>query len=112
MKVGDLKVGMVVEVEKDNAEQSFCMILPSKCSGACVSGEELWFPLSSLDENLKYGTRQIVRVWDICTSNEAAHMLSATHRTLLWERKPPKELTVSQIEELLGYPVKIVKENQ
>jgi hypothetical protein len=30
--------------------------------------------------------------------------------TTRWEREEPKELTVSEIEKLLGYPVKIVKE--
>lgn len=31
---------------------------------------------------------------------------------VVWERKEPKKLTVSEIEDLLGYPVEIVKESE
>lgn len=33
----------------------------------------------------------------------------AAHRPLLWKRAEPKKLTVSQVSELLGYPVEIVE---
>lgn len=41
----------------------------------------------------------------ICTSN----LYSGNHRPLLWERKPV-EMTKKQIEEKLGYKIKIVVE--
>lgn len=31
---------------------------------------------------------------------------------VVWKRDEPKELTVKQIEELLGYPIKVVKEEE
>lgn len=35
-------------------------------------------------------------------------MINTKNRPI-WERKEPKELTVAEIEELLGYPIKVVK---
>ena len=31
---------------------------------------------------------------------------------LLWERHEPKKMTISQIEEALGYPIEIIKEEK
>lgn len=112
MKKEDLKVGMVLEMEdKSDTTRELCMILPTAHGDLCVSGKKMWFPLDSLNDNLETFRRKVIKIWGLSSSNYAAHRLETLDRTLLWERKEPKELTVSQIEELLGYPVKIVKED-
>ena len=107
----DLKVGMVVEVEVDG-EFKLCMVLPNKYNELCLSGPDYWTGLNSFNDDLveTYFGRQITKVYGLCDSNRKAHYVESSFRDLLWKREEPKELTVSEIEKLLGYPVKIVKE--
>lgn len=112
MKKEDLKVGMVLEVKGlTTGKRDFCMVLPLSNTLLCASGEVQWFLLNDLNDNLENSVRKVVKVWGLSCTYANAHCLGIESRELLWERKEPKELTVSQIEELLGYPVKIVKED-
>ena len=52
----------------------------------------------------------IIRVYDLSRTN-AVDFFSNEHRDLLWEyEEPVKEMTVAEIEEALGYKVKIVRQ--
>lgn len=42
--------------------------------------------------------------------NRKACEHSISYRELIWEQPEVKEMTVAEIEKILGYPVKIVKE--
>lgn len=111
MKVKDLKVGMILEVNGlTSGNKDFCMVLPLSNNLLCASGKNQWFLLKDLNDNLENSVRKVVKVWGLSRTYANAHCLGTEDRELLWERKELKELTVSQIEELLGYPVKIVKE--
>lgn len=50
----------------------------------------------------------IVTVYDL-TYRDCYDLFDAKYRNLLWKWKGPKELTVREIENILGYPIKIVK---
>ncbi len=111
MKKEDLKAGMVVKVFQGGRE-SLAYVTESKF-GACVSGELVWFPLNSLTDDLrsKVGSTKITEVYDLADGNRNAWKCETTGRKLLWKRETHKELTVKEIERLLGYPIKIVKES-
>ena len=108
----DLRIGMVLELETVTGEITLATIVETKVSSKCISGESVWFDVNELTDNLvnKYSGRKVTKVYDIPEHNCGAHEVSTTHRTLLWERKEVKELPVAEIEKLLGFPVKIVKE--
>lgn len=58
----------------------------------------------------KSSSWSIVKVYTIAPHNGSKFM-SIGDRELLWEYDNCKEMTISEIEEILGYPIKIVKEN-
>lgn len=112
MTIEDLKVGMVlkIKVQREGEEKiTYCMILPSASGIVCVSGPDFWCPLFNFKEDFAYGNTSIQKIYGLCDSNKHAHELSSEDRRVLWERPEAKELTLKQIEELLGYPVKIVE---
>lgn len=105
MTKSDLKAGYVIEFE--NGE--FAIVMPSYKDMIYISKDDLW---GSLDRvNFEYNPsslNNIVRVYGYSLFEYRTLCINAEHRPLLWERKTPKELTVEEIEELLGYEIKIV----
>ena len=110
MKKEELKVGMVVEVKESDGTVSLCMILPNDRDKICVSGDTFWCNLTEFNDDLiaPFGSK-ITKVFSRSYNNRVAYKLGTDARTLIWERKEAKELTVAEIEELLGYPIKVVK---
>ena len=109
----DLKVGMVVELKTLDDDGSFlCIVMSTEHDGMCLSGEAYWCPLDTFDEGLmdKRYNRFITNIYGFSSSVRRANQCITNHRKLLWKREELKELTVSEIEKLLGYPVKIVRE--
>lgn len=109
----DIKAGMLVFVKQyDSDEVYMSQIYDTKC-GLCVSTKRHWFPLSALSvKDLKDDYREIVEVWDICSSTAFAYDISVRDRKILWKRKEPKKLTIRQIENILGYEIEVVAENE
>ena len=89
--VKDLKVGMVLHIVSiDTGESDFAMILPSKVDGKdglCVSGPNSWYPLECVDEDFTYCTDVIIAVYDICSNNAEASLISREGRKRLWMRE-------------------------
>jgi hypothetical protein len=110
MRVEDLKVGMVVRLNY-NGDEMLAWVMESRSSGKCISSERYWSPIESFNENLRNSECVITAVYDLCRYNRLAYKLSTDDRQLLWEGNKVKELTVAEIEKLLGYPVMIVKES-
>lgn len=56
----------------------------------------------------------IVKVYELkCpASQNSIKAYLEQHLTLVWEREEPKEMTMAELEEELGYKVKIVKEHE
>lgn len=111
--LSDIKAGMLVFVKHYGSGDIFSSQVYDTKHGLCVSTEKHWFMLSSLSETLlKDDWREIVEVWDRCPYSSGAHRVSICDRSLLWRRKEPKKLTISQIENLLGYEIEVVAENE
>lgn len=74
-----------------------------------------WYSLNGYTEDLlhKDGVHSydIVKVYKtLCPQTLSAINYEKSNRKLLWQREEPKELTIKQIEEILGYSIKIIKE--
>lgn len=100
---------MVVKL-KTHCSETLAFVTESK-SGKCISGDFDWFPLESMTDDLTYYDTVVMEVYDLARSNRWAYQLSTENRKCLWKRDEVKELTVAEIEKLLGYPIKIVKES-
>ena len=109
MKKEDMKDGMVVRLNY-KGEEHLAWVMESHKSGKCISSEQYWSPLDSFNDNLKDGNWVITEVYDLCVYNRCACKLSTEDRQLLWAGNKVNELTVAEIDKLLGYPVIIVKE--
>lgn len=93
MKKTDLKVGMVVKLRCGE----FAMVLPMyEGDELCVSGRDIWFPLSRLDDNLLYHDGfpdcNIDEVYGFA-SPMCAYMLSFSSRECLYVRPHEKKKT-------------------
>ena len=111
MTKNDLRVGMVVAIKNNAHDYFLAAVATSKAADVCISSEHEWYPIDCLNDDLRYCDDEIIEVWDIAAHTRFAHKLSTEDRKLLWKRKKEhKELTVADIEKLLGFPVKIVKE--
>jgi len=70
-----------------------------------------WHGLSYFDDDLTatYPCDNIVKV-EIPSHPYDLFNIDSVKYTTIWERKPPKEMTLAEIEKELGYPVKIIKD--
>lgn len=55
-----------------------------------------------------YDSKDITEVYGLVSNHYNPYRISTDGRLLLYKRADPKELTVEQISELLGYEVKVV----
>lgn len=110
MKPVELQIGYVLEVNDADTGASFVMVLPNSYGEITISGPKEWFPVSCFNDNLEYADCSVMKVYGLA-SNCYAHALSPNGRELLWERPVTKKLTMKQIEELLGYHVELVEED-
>jgi hypothetical protein len=104
MKKSDLKTGMLVKTRGG----SYGLVMINTASGKdCIvsNGEgddKSWFPLTSLEEDLKYSKGKysdnsdsdIVEVWG-WSSNMKAASLSTEGRDLLWKRIDNKTISLN-----------------
>ena len=114
----DIKSGYLVELQ--NGEKYLCVrhdqnkfekLLINALSGRIkkISEYDIFFNnYESINKELDiyriYGLSNDINTY-VCTST----LYESDHRPLLWERKPV-EMTKKQIEEKLGYKIKIVVE--
>jgi hypothetical protein len=113
----DIKPGYLLEIEADGVKHLAIVTYGSVAfSGQrpnlCYSSEHKWGSIDNLTKDLCHKDNTMCKVTKVYgyALNSDAYKLDTYHRPLLWERREPKEMTVAEIEELLGYPVKIVKE--
>ena len=117
MVKSNLKTGMIVTT-RDKREYVVFRDALSTYEGSgdvIVNGQtKNWDRLDDYNDNLKIksgaGYSDIVKV------EQANHPYSfmdidydKSSRKLLWERKAPKKMTVSEIAEALGYEIEIIK---
>ncbi len=111
MKKSDLKQGALVQTRNGNVYILIGKKFVDLTDGGCM-------PLEKYNEDLltcnsKY---DVMKVFNSSFEHEGYYYYIRSKPIIwTWERKeeePSKELTVGEIEKLLGYKVKIVKENE
>ena len=124
MTKSELKTGMVVTyrdgreamVFKDCADNNFPNIFKKEAS-MLISEEATWLDLRFINEDLLY-TSGCVNDLDIimveCVRRPSLlwQHYDPKNYTVIWERNPPKKMTVAEIEAILGYRVEIVSEKE
>lgn len=112
----DLKAGMVVECRCGRVYQVFRGIERSILVDKDVIinvNEDTWIGFDDIDDDLTTSFDHdfdIMKVYKSPTVSRTTKPLNYKNWDCVFERKEVKELTVSEIEKLLGYSVKIVKE--
>lgn len=86
-EIPELEVGYVVEYSDltYDINNELALILPTN-GDISLSGEKMWFPISNLDDDLKYGDSRINKIYGLSSAMNA-HKISIKDRVLLWERK-------------------------
>ena len=121
MKFNDLKAGMRVELRNGSfgilvpTKEGFSMILGDgtySCIDKTCYNDDMECILSETKLNNK--PFDIVKVYDLYAHNGDLMSLLYCPDTVkpLWERKDKVEMTMKELEEKLGFPVKIVKEHE
>ena len=110
----DLRSTFVVKLRNDEV----CVILDNTCASEGKGIFRKWCCVAYFEEYNDDLTHKTNNKYDIMKVS-VSHLSGILNLELFckdrnldwdWERKATKELTVSEIEKLLGYPVKIVKE--
>lgn len=112
MTKDELKIGYLVRYRKGN----LAMVMPTDCKLAPIALVSCaWADLDKFDDDLTYegvNDLDIMEVWGFASHIMDVFSLTINSRKLLWKREEPKKLTVAEIEQILGYKVEIVSENQ
>lgn len=110
----DLKPGMVVEVKNG---KKYLVLQNHEDDSLFLAGVVIGevYNLTGYDKEMVYqhdSSMTIVKVFSITIAVSLFNLLQLEYAPLklLWERYTPKEMTITEIENILGYPVKIVEE--
>ena len=112
--VSEIKAGMVVKLKDFDNGPEYALVIPVRHDPEnyeflAVSGPTIWNPMSKFDKNFTYGHRSILEVWGLSYAR-CGHKLSNEDRKLLWScEEEVQEMTVADVEKLVGKKVKIVK---
>ena len=120
-KIEALKSGYVVELRNGSryivtrvGQSKFSKVLANKNSALSVNSydKKLHYTNEFLKHlSIKSDDFDIVRIWGLSDDPLQAFCISEIDtRPLLWERPPVKKMTISDIEDILGYSVEIVEE--
>ena len=118
--VSEIKAGMVLLLETKeygHKVREYACVTPARIKfnsdevGLAVSGDVNWFPFEEFGNDFSYSGTDILEVWGEARPMRAKER-SKEGRELLWSREElekPAELTMADIERLVGKKVKIVK---
>ncbi len=114
MTKSELKTGMVVTMRSGKKMHVYIDAVTETCGGCnIITNGDTWSDLCYYNEDLTYqGAKQqdIVKVELVATKMD----LNANHGCkigeTIWVREEPKQMTVAEIEAILGYKVEIVSE--
>lgn len=123
MKKSDLKTGYLAVTRDGREYVVYLNVLTGyqhdkkpKDIMVCNQGDNVrWEGLDVYNEDLTYKGKEnrndIMEVYLLYRPYALQDMSDRKQmRQLLWKREEPKELTIKQIEEILGYSIKIIKE--
>lgn len=110
-KLEDIKPGHLLELN-DGKKKIYATVTYGRSGSLCYSSPEEWGLIENFDVDEFYHIAnpkfKIIKVYG-WAHNSAAYDRSPEDRPVLWERKEPKEMTMEELESILGYPVKIIK---
>ena len=113
----EIKAGMLVKVDDVDCVAEYALVVPVRHDPdnyefLAVSGPHIWNPMSKFDDNFTYYHRRIHEVWGLSHAR-GGHKLSIEYRELLWRREEEvQEMTIADVEKLVGKKVKIVGEDK
>lgn len=111
--ISEIKAGMLVKVEDKDYGVEYALVVPVRHDPdnyefLAVSGPHIWNGLSKFDDDFTYYYRNILEVWGLSYAR-GGHKLSIEDRELLWRRdEEVQEMTIAEVERLVGKKVKIV----
>lgn len=109
MNKSDLKAGYLVRYRNGCLR----MVMPTNNQLVFVNEDGVWAGTNDYDEQLKCRVGKeydIIEVWGFSEFPTTSFIIETTDRKLL-SKENEKEMTISEIEKELGYPIKIIKEN-
>ena len=114
MKKSDLRTGMIVTLRNGNKKQVYIDVVTNNLqNGNVITDGSTWSDLYHYNEDLTYkGLREldIVKVAYVGFVTGLHAGVESPVGNTIWERKEAKQMTVSEIEAILGYKVEIVSE--
>lgn len=109
-----LKTGHIVTYRDGSLRRVFCGIDDSTPN--VLVGDRVWNSLEHYNDELIYYHHDN-RNLDIMKIKVCSNLidlersdLHSIQTTTIWERIEPKEMTIAEIEQALGYPIKVVRE--
>lgn len=106
--LSDLKVGMLVVVRCGYKY----LVAKNDNEGMFFTNEEGWTEYNTKHNDMRSAMCEdfdIMKVYSMPSKNKDAFNYSTENRTLLFERKEPKELTMQEIADKFGIPVEQLK---
>ena len=104
----DLKVGYLVEVR----DGRFAHLVDTIDNGMCLNYENGWDTLRVYNNDLtSRGSDRldIIEVYGFTIKGYHAHKFEVRDRKLLWKREEVKEMTIEDIQKVLGHKIKVVE---
>ena len=118
MKKSDLRTGMVVTTKDGDHFRVFLNTVTNlnpEINGVLIKIDHKnasWLDLKSFNDDLEsYGGYTIVKIEIPRILTDLVGLYNEIGKVTIWEREEVKEITVAEIEKILGYKVKIVAEN-
>lgn len=105
MTKSDLENGMICEVRNGSLFLWLNGYLCGINEWVCGTNEDLTYKYSNPDYD-------IVAVYKPSYKALAAMLNMNSNKTLIWRRQEVKEITVPEIESILGYPIKIIEDKK
>lgn len=104
----DLKVGYLVKFR--NGE--FAHVVDTIDEGMCLDTKDRWNTLRNYNNDLTNRTAHminIIEVYGYTRYGLNAHKFEIGNRELLWKREEVKEMTIEEIQKVLGHKIKVVE---
>jgi hypothetical protein len=110
MKKSDLKTGMVIRTKAGRKGMVLKSVIGNR---SLIQYPDQWGDLDTYSDNLTaaVGEFDIVQVYQPTAEYQIAEF-GWCDQELIWKRQEPKPMTIEEISEALGYPVKIVESKE
>ena len=120
MTKSELRTGMVVTYRDGRKAMVYTdchySYLPNdlkSMAGALITEEGTWSDLRCYNENLTSTSHPDLDIMEVEIVEHPRFLwasYNSNHYRTIWERNPPKKMTVAEIESILGYRVEIISE--